>query len=169
MFLPPSLSDDCRLKRAASSAGTRPKKIPVNSDTPNVKPRTGRLTVTSRNVDSDAGAIAINAFVPHHASARPRTPPSADSITLSVSNCLTILQRLAPSPVRTAISFRREVARASKRFATLAQAINKTRPTAPNENEQRRANVAGELKAQRNNSAHPSQCRSLDTADEGAH
>jgi hypothetical protein len=41
-------------------------------------------------------------------------------------------KRLAPSAVRTAISFCLAVARARRRFATLAQAISNTIATAPN-------------------------------------
>jgi len=44
-----------------------------------------------------------------------------------------------------AISFCREVARASKRFATFAQAIKRTKPTAPNSNQNQLAAAADYL------------------------
>ena len=48
---------------------------------------------------------------------------------LSDSNCRTSLPRLTPNASRTAISRRLPAARANKRFATLAHAINSTSPT----------------------------------------
>ena len=53
--------------------------------------------------------------------------------------------RLAPSAARTAISFCRPSARESSRFATLAQAISSTNPTAPSEDDQRLSDVADDL------------------------
>ena len=50
--------------------------------------------------------------------------------TLSVSSWRTRVERGAPRALRTANSFLRESARKSRRLATLAQAINKTKPTA---------------------------------------
>ena len=55
----------------------------------------------------------------------------ADSKTLSVSNWRIRSPRLAPRAVRMAISRWRPAARASSRLATLAQAIRRTKPTAP--------------------------------------
>ena len=43
----------------------------------------------------------------------------------------TTRHRLAPSAARTAISFCRAAARASRRLATLAHAMSNTNPTAP--------------------------------------
>ena len=51
---------------------------------------------------------------------------------LSVSSCRTTRNPLAPSAARTAISRWRPSARASSRFATLAQAISSRNATAPN-------------------------------------
>ena len=53
------------------------------------------------------------------------------STTLSANICRTSCSRLAPIAARIANSRRRSVARANSRFATLAQAISRTRPTAP--------------------------------------
>jgi hypothetical protein len=59
----------------------------------------------------------------------PRAPPATASSMLSVSNWRISLDRPAPSDSRTAISLRRDVARANNRLATLAQEIKSTRPT----------------------------------------
>ena len=48
----------------------------------------------------------------------------------SVSNCRTILARLAPNARRTAISRCRADALANRRFATFTQAINRMNATA---------------------------------------
>ena len=53
------------------------------------------------------------------------------SSTLSASSWRTSCPRLAPSAARTAISLARPVARAIISPATLAQAISRTKPTAP--------------------------------------
>ncbi len=66
-----------------------------------------------------------------HARATPTTHPAMESARLSARNCANKRQREAPSEARTATSFWRVVARASSRFATLAQAISSTKPTAP--------------------------------------
>ena len=50
--------------------------------------------------------------------------------TVSVTNCRASRQREAPGAARTAISLRRAVARARRRFATFEQAITSKRPTA---------------------------------------
>src|SRR5437867_10279182 len=62
----------------------------------------------------------------------PKAPLTSESTRLSVSSCRASLPRPAPSAPRTAISCRRLVARASNKFATFAEAISKTSPTAPN-------------------------------------
>ena len=53
------------------------------------------------------------------------------SKTLSVSSCRTSRCHPAPSAVRIATSFCRPLARVSRRFATLAQAISSTSATDP--------------------------------------
>jgi hypothetical protein len=50
---------------------------------------------------------------------------------LSMRSCRTTRQRDAPSAMRTAISRERCAERASSRFATFAQAMSSTKPTAP--------------------------------------
>ena len=111
------------------SAGTSPKNSPVAIETSAVNPRTRPLTDTSGR--EPAGRLAMIAFKPPQAKIPPSTPPKIASSTLSVSSCRTIRPRPAPSEDRTAISVRREAARASSNPATLAQAISSTNPTAP--------------------------------------
>src|SRR5882757_7387724 len=60
----------------------------------------------------------------------PSAPPARESKRLSVNNCRTKRHRPAPIESRSAISLCRTEARASRRLATLAQAINKTRAKA---------------------------------------
>jgi hypothetical protein len=52
-------------------------------------------------------------------------------MALSVRSWRTSRSREAPSALRMAISFPRAAARDSSRLATLAQAISRTKPTAP--------------------------------------
>ena len=67
--------------------------------------------------------------IPHTANSTPAPPPRSASSTLSVSNCLTMRIRLAPTLRRSAISRLRAAARASSRFATFAQASARINPT----------------------------------------
>ena len=69
--------------------------------------------------------------MPTTPNAAPATPPASERIMLSVNNCRMIRPRPAPIAARIAISRRRPTARASNRFATLAQAISSTKLTAP--------------------------------------
>ena len=106
VFLPPAFSDELRSTRAARSAGARPNSRPVRIDTANVKARTRaveRDRVEPRNVagiDRRARPAARS-----RATSRPAAPPSSPSRRLSVSSCRTSRCQLAPSAVRTAISF----------------------------------------------------------------
>ncbi len=59
----------------------------------------------------------------------PTRPPAAARTRLSVNVCRIRRPRPAPSARRTAISFCRAEARLRSRFATLAHAISRTRPT----------------------------------------
>ena len=66
--------------------------------------------------------------MPPYARASPAIPATRPSIKLSVSSWATIRPWVAPSAARIAISRRRAAARASCRFAELAQAIGGTTP-----------------------------------------
>ena len=128
---PPSFSVSFSSARDAWIAGAIPNSTPVTSDTSAVNAATRPSTPTSRRRGMLSGADATSASTPQNASSRPTAPPASAMSTLSVSSCWTIRPRLAPSAVRSAISLRRDAARASSRFATLAHAISSTRPTAP--------------------------------------
>jgi len=52
-----------------------------------------------------AGLTAINSRVSQKLSSKPNPPPKNERSKLSVSSCRIIRKRLAPSAVRTAISF----------------------------------------------------------------
>src|SRR5258708_3724244 len=132
---PLSLRVKFRSAREAFNAGTSPNTIPVSSDTPSVNTNT-RQSSTTPDPSSPIrgmfpGLITSSARTPTYPSPRPSTPPARDNITLSVSNCRINAPRPAPIAARMAISRLRIVARASSRFATLAQAINSTKLTAP--------------------------------------
>ena len=110
--------------------------MPVRNERPSVKPSTRR---------SSRGLSALISRPPHSVTSKspsliqnakrtPSAPPTAASKTLSVNNCLTNRQRLAPTASRTAISFLRDDARTSNRFATFAHAISSTTPTTPANN-----------------------------------
>ena len=85
--------------------------------------------------------IASIASTAHIAPSSPAAPPSEESTRLSTSICRSRRARLAPSAVRTAISFWREAARASSRLATFADAISSTQPTARQQHHQRGAQL----------------------------
>ena len=72
-----------------------------------------------------------NSRTPTAESPSPTTPLTIARATLSSSSCRITRQRLAPSDTRTATSRARRADLASRRLATLAQAINSTKPTAP--------------------------------------
>lgn len=64
-------------------------------------------------------------------SARPSAPPRNARTSDSVTNVAAMRIGLAPSDTRTAASDSRLRARTSRRQATLAHAMRRTRPTAP--------------------------------------
>ena len=128
----PDLSAVFRSTCDACQAGTRPKMMPVASESRRVKPSTtpSRRIVLTRGMF--CGTAATRASVPHCAMSKPSNPPSPARSTLSVSNCRIIRPRFAPRAARNAISFPRTDARASIRLATFAFAISSRQATAPN-------------------------------------
>jgi hypothetical protein len=62
---------------------------------------------------------------------KPPRPPRSASTTLSTNTCRINRQRPAPSAARTVNSCARPAIRASRRLAKFAQAIRRTKPTAP--------------------------------------
>ena len=128
-----------RFVRDVWSAGTAPINSPVATEMPNVK----AITTASMRMSAARGmlgTIATSDRTLQYAMPRPRMLPASDSMTLSVRSCLMSTQRSAPNAVRIATSFCRDVTRARSRLATLAQAISRTKPTAP-----RRTSSAGRM------------------------
>ena len=113
----------------ANHAGAAPKMIPVNNDRPKAKANTisdgvvlmGRKCEPWKANSRSSRAAAV-------ATRSPAMPPLIASSTLSVRASVMTCLRLAPSASRTAVCPRRAAARASCRFATLAQAISSTNP-----------------------------------------
>ena len=77
--------------------------------------------------------------MPHQANSSPTPAASSARTRFSVSAWRTSRILLAPSAVRSENSLRRAAARASTRFATLAQAISRTNPTEPNSSHSERS------------------------------
>ena len=136
---PPSFSAVARSGFEERTAGKSPNRTTVTSAIATVKAITRksstgmaacRLLVSVRR-GILPGATNSNRRTPKAPSAKPSPVPAAASMALSVKSSLTTCHRPAPMAARTAISFCREAARASNRLATLAQAISRTRPTAP--------------------------------------
>ena len=112
--------------------------MPVASVTTMVKASTAPFTVTSarpappHKPRADMSETAFRIPTAQGATSRPSVPPRTARKRLSVRNCRINRARLAPSAMRTAISLCRVAVRAVVRLATLAQAIRRTKPTAPN-------------------------------------
>jgi hypothetical protein len=86
----------------------------------------------SDNRGKSCGSSFVIKSTPHIAKNNPIAPPASASIVLSVRSCRITRHREAPSAARMAISFCREAAFASSKFATFAHAISNTKLTAPN-------------------------------------
>ena len=132
---PLSLSVAFRSVRDALNAGISPNKAPVNTETPSVNTNTRQSSVMPDPCSPIRGIlpglIESSPRTPKYPRPRPSRPPASDNKTLSVSSCRIRRPRPAPIAARMAISRCRMVARASRRFATLAQAMRSTRLTAP--------------------------------------
>ncbi len=127
-----SLSAGVKSRRIPRTAGARPNKIPVRTEAAAVNTRTRRSKCTAK-CDGHSPPRDIKATSDctlQYARSIPNTPPAAERSTLSVSNCLAILERPAPRASRTASSLCRVAERASISPATLVHATNKTIPTA---------------------------------------
>ena len=125
--LRPGTSSTCVARRA----GTRPNRTAVAMDTANVNPSTsGSIPTRIGNTSPGGEAMTKRTRLPHSARRAPEAPPASARRTLSVKSCRARRVRLAPTAKRTQISRVRAVPRASRRPATLAQAISNTRPTA---------------------------------------
>ena len=78
-----------------------------------------------------AGSHSMKSF-PHQARMAPPIPPKRARRRVSVSNCRTTRQRLAPSVRRIATSWRRADARTSSRVARLTHPISRMAATTAN-------------------------------------
>ncbi len=129
---PPSFSTELRSVRSACRAGTRPIVTPVSNERTRPKastdPSRGRFP-SSRG--RPPGARATRPLTPQSPRVTPRAPPTEARTIPSARSSRTIRPRPAPRALRSAISFLRSVARASRRLATFAQAMRSTRATAP--------------------------------------
>ena len=136
---PPSFSASPRLAPARCSAGARPKRTPVTTPMPAVKPSSRQSRIDRSNGASarsaargrSPGLSAMSACAPHTPMPSPIAAPADDSSMLSTSTWRMMSPRPAPMAARIAISFCRAADRASRRFATFAQAISRTSATAP--------------------------------------
>ena len=126
----PSLRAASTSAREDWAAGTRPKRRPVRMESSREKPRTrqSRLRFSSTGTGR-GGRRAIARSVAQAARTTPPRPATSESRTLSVRSWRRSRPRLAPRASRTAVSRRRAVARASRRPATLVQAMSRTSPT----------------------------------------
>ncbi len=127
---PPNLADPVLRAKPGStpvepSAGASPRRMPVEIDNAAVKAATRKSSLRSSPIENSRGSSEL----PHTASSIPTEPPSNPSSVLSVSSCRSTRTRDAPIDSRMAISFRRAVARDSRRLARLAQTMSSTTPT----------------------------------------
>ncbi len=131
---PPSFSLSAMLAREPSREGAIPEITPLSTAMANAK----RNALVSKRIvfhpatnrATSGGMCARIIWMSHWARNKPSAAPPNDSMMLSISNWRTSLQRLPPSAVRTASSFVRPVMRANWTFATSAQAMSRTNPTA---------------------------------------
>ena len=122
------LSSPARSVREPIHAGMQPASAPAASviATANATTRPSSVALSSCGVPAETAPRT-----PTPASAKPpKTPPTAASARDSSSCSRTSDPRRAPSAVRIANSARRPLARANNRFATLAQPIAISMPTA---------------------------------------
>lgn len=88
----------------------------------------GSNTVGHKRIDSE---IHVSPSIAHEAARAATTPPSAATTSPSTRNWRISRIHDAPIAARTAISRWRLIFRARNKFATLADAIKRTNPTAP--------------------------------------
>ncbi len=118
-----------RSTRVASMAGASPNSRAVAAET----------TAANANVVMSSSAFTSGRWLigmrkrsardVHPAHRIPSAPPATAIVRLSVKSWRTSRRRAAPSDSRIASSRRRDIARASSRTATFAQAINSTSTT----------------------------------------
>ena len=107
----------------------------------------GRSTEGVSVSGSDIGMSRASSGTEATATRTPSAPPSRARSRLSVTSCRTRRSRPAPSAARSSSSRLLAYARASSRFARLAQAISSTEPT-PRKRVQHRARAVRVLLAE---------------------
>ena len=122
----------------------------VSSARRNVKPITrGSRAEVSSSRGMLGGFSARTRWMLQEARISPPMAPARPSRKLSVSNWRKICPRPAPRAARIPISRCRASARTRRRLATLAQAISRTKLTAPRSTEESGADFADDLLFQR--------------------
>ena len=126
-----------------------PNSTPVSSEIASVKSSTiGSMPISSTR-GSLAGAIRRSRPMAAWVNARPQhASRESQRAQLSDSSSRAMRPRLAPSAARIASSCWRPSARTRKRFATFAQAMSSTTPTAAEENPEDTPDVAGHVLGQ---------------------
>src|SRR5256885_1860440 len=129
---PPSFRASTISARELCSAGYKPINRPVSSESAIANASTGTESAVAvpasigRKFAARRGTSGTNC----QARSAPRIPANKLSSTLSKTKSLSTLARVAPSAMRNEISRRRPVNLTSSRFATLLQAMSKTKVTA---------------------------------------
>ena len=124
----PSRSPSLARSRWCWSNGTMPNATPVTIVRAIANPTTRTSMDGVSAIGNAVGTRRERIGRVAAASARPSTPPVPVTTRLSVSSCRSTRSRPAPSAMRTAISRRRTIARASRRLVRFAHAINSTLP-----------------------------------------
>ena len=107
-----------------------PKMSPVSTVVPSANNRTWESTSTVGMGSVFGGSQWLMARTDHQVTSSPTRPPLQESVTLSIRSWRTSRPWLAPNAVRIAISCCRVAVLASRRLATLAQAMSSTKLTA---------------------------------------
>ena len=110
------MTDDSR------SAGARPNSALANRANPAVTPSVARSSDRSERYGVRGPSTLRIAAMMGSATSTLNTPPTSDNATLSTNSWRMIRPRRAPSAARMAISPRRSIPRASRRFAMCAHA-----------------------------------------------
>src|SRR5262249_46464858 len=127
-----SFSTCCKSGRLARNAGHKPNNNPQPHATTSENVNTRQSNAGCNMVGNKPVSILVNKSIPNAASPNPKTPPTKASNRLSINNWRTMRPEPAPSALRIAISRARALPRANSKLETLAQAINSTSATVPN-------------------------------------
>ena len=144
-----ALSELTTERRATMNDGTRPAARPVSTDNrPLYRARAYRSEAPARRADLPARRRRSASRL-QRASPMPSAPPASASIRLSTRSCRTIAARPAPSDVRTAISCRRDAARAMQQVGDVEAGDREQHAHGEIQDQQRGLDGAGQDLAQR--------------------